>query len=49
LDDLKAMTRKKKKMALLLVLDYPNIPLRINLAEIAVRESMIKKKNQLMK
>lgn len=35
---------KKKKDELLLVLDYPNIPLHNNLAEIAVREGVIKRK-----
>jgi hypothetical protein len=35
---------KKKKQELLLVLDYPNVPLHNNLAEIAVREGVIKRK-----
>ena len=35
---------KKKKDELLLVLDYPNVPLHNNLAEIAVREGVIKRK-----
>jgi hypothetical protein len=43
LDDRIAMTKKKKE-ELLLVLDYPNVPLHNNLAEIAVRESVIKRK-----
>jgi regulator of replication initiation timing len=43
LDDRIAMTRKKKD-ELLLVLDYPNVPLNNNLAEIAVREGVIKRK-----
>jgi regulator of replication initiation timing len=38
-----AMTKKKKE-ELLLVLDYPNVPLHNNLAEIAVREGVIKRK-----
>jgi len=43
LDDRIAMTKKKKE-ELLLVLDYPNVPLHNNLAEIAVREGVIKRK-----
>jgi hypothetical protein len=43
LDDRIAKT-KKKKGELLLVLDYPNVPLHNNLAEIAVREGVIKRK-----
>jgi hypothetical protein len=43
LDDRIAMTRKKKD-ELLLVLNYPNIPLHNNTAEIAVREGVIKRK-----
>lgn len=43
LDDRIAMTKKKKE-DLLLVLDYPNVPLHNNLAEIAVREGVIKRK-----
>jgi len=43
LDDRIAMTQKKKE-ELLLVLDYPNVPLHNNLAEIAVREGVIKRK-----
>jgi hypothetical protein len=35
---------KKKKDELLLVLDYPNVPLHNNLAEIAVRDGVIKRK-----
>ena len=35
---------KKKKDELLLVLDYPNVPLHNNFAEIAVREGVIKRK-----
>jgi hypothetical protein len=35
---------KKKKDELLLVLDYPSVPLHNNLAEIAVREGVIKRK-----
>ena len=35
---------KKKKQELLLVLDFPNVPLHNNLAEIAVREGVIKRK-----
>ena len=35
---------KKKKDELLLVLDYPRVPLHNNLAEIAVREGVIKRK-----
>ena len=35
---------KKKKDELLLVLDYPNVPLHNNLAEIAVREGVSKRK-----
>ena len=35
---------KKKKDELLLVIDYPNVPLHNNLAEIAVREGVIKRK-----
>ena len=41
LDKRIAMTKKKKE-ELLLVLDYPNVPLHNNLAEIAVREGVIK-------
>ena len=43
LDDRIAMTKKKKE-ELLLVLGYPNVPLHNNLAEIAVREGVIKRK-----
>jgi regulator of replication initiation timing/transposase-like protein len=43
LDKRIAMT-KKKKDELLLVLDYPRVPLHNNLAEIAVREGVIKRK-----
>jgi len=43
LDDRIAKTKKKKE-ELLLVLDYPNVPLHNNLAEIAVREGVIKRK-----
>jgi hypothetical protein len=43
LDERIAKTRKKKD-ELLLVLDYPNVPLHNNLAEIAVREGVIKRK-----
>ena len=43
LDDRIAMTKKKKE-ELLLVLDYPKVPLHNNLAEIAVREGVIKRK-----
>jgi hypothetical protein len=43
LDKRIAMTKKKKE-ELLLVLDYPNVPLHNNLAEIAVREGVIKRK-----
>lgn len=43
LDNRIAMTRKKKDK-LLLVLDYPQIPLHNNPAEIALRELVIKKK-----
>jgi regulator of replication initiation timing len=43
LDDRIAKT-KKKKDELLLVLEYPNVPLHNNLAEIAVREGVIKRK-----
>jgi regulator of replication initiation timing len=43
LDDRIAMTKKKKE-ELLLVLDYPDVPLHNNLAEIAVREGVIKRK-----
>ena len=43
LDKRIAMTKKKKE-ELLLVLDYPNVPLHNNCAEIAVREGVIKRK-----
>jgi regulator of replication initiation timing len=43
LDKRIAMTKKKKE-ELLLVLDYPRVPLHNNLAEIAVREGVIKRK-----
>jgi len=43
LDERIAMTRKKK-VSLLTVLDYPEIPLHNNCAEIAVREGVIKRK-----
>ena len=43
LDDRIAKTKKKKE-ELLLVLDYPNVPLHNNLAEIAVLEGVIKRK-----
>lgn len=43
LDNRIALTRKKKKK-LLLVLEYPEIPLHNNPAEIALRELVIKKK-----
>jgi hypothetical protein len=43
LDERIAMTKKKKE-ELLLVLDYPIVPLHNNLAEIAVREGVIKRK-----
>jgi hypothetical protein len=43
LDKRIAMT-KKKKDELLLMLDYPNVPLHNNIAEIAVREGVIKRK-----
>ncbi|MBE9593472.1 MAG: transposase [Proteobacteria bacterium] len=43
LDNRIAMTRKKKEK-LLLVLDYPQIPLHNNPAEIALRELVIKRK-----
>ena len=43
LDDRIAKTKKKKE-ELLLVLEYPNVPLHNNLAEIAVREGVIKRK-----
>ena len=43
LDKRIAMT-KKKKDELLLILDYPNVPLHNNVAEIAVREGVIKRK-----
>jgi hypothetical protein len=42
--DERIATTKKKKEELLLVLDYPNVPLHNNLAEIAVREGVIKRK-----
>jgi hypothetical protein len=40
--DERIVKTKKKKDELLLVLDYPNVPLHNNLAEIAVREGVIK-------
>jgi len=43
LDERIAMTRKKK-VSLLMVLDYPKVPLHNNCAEIAVREGVIKRK-----
>ena len=43
LDERIAKTKKKKE-ELLLVLDYPDVPLHNNLAEIAVREGVIKRK-----
>jgi transposase-like protein len=43
LDKRIAMTQKKKA-SLLLVLDYPKVPLHNNCAEIAVREGVIKRK-----
>jgi hypothetical protein len=43
LDDRIAKTKKKRE-ELLLVLDYPNVPLHNNLAEIAVLEGVIKRK-----
>jgi hypothetical protein len=43
LDDRNAKTEKKKE-ELLRVLEYPNVSLHNNLAEIAVREGVIKRK-----
>jgi len=43
LDERIALTRKKK-VSLLMVLDYPEVPLHNNCAEIAVREGVIKRK-----
>jgi hypothetical protein len=42
--DERILKTKKKKEELLLVLDFPNVPLHNNLAEIAVREGVIKRK-----
>jgi hypothetical protein len=42
--DERILKTKKKKEELLLVLDFPNVPLHNNFAEIAVREGVIKRK-----